>query len=103
MSNIPLCQQCGTKIYMRYGQRGYLSQGDSKYHWHRFETPEKRDDHEIPSNAFNIQRGNRYIDYETPQQPRDGLFHNHSCWEQWHLDHRDDLERVIRSRGEWKS
>ena len=107
---IPLCQQCGKKLYASYGRRGYMSQGDSRCNWHSFKTQEEYDAHEIPENAFDIRQSlpreyspNWIINYETPQQPRDGLFHNRSCWEQWHLDHRDDLERVIRSRGEWKS
>ena len=107
---IPLCQQCGKKLYASYGRRGYLSESDSRYHYHFFNTQEECDAHEIPENAYEIDRQNpnRWhtnwrLYYHTPQQSRDGLFHNRSCWEQWHLDHRDDLERVIRSRGEWKS
>ena len=107
---IPLCQQCGTKIYMRYGQRGYLAESDKRWCGYFFETQEECDAHEIPENAFDIDRNNPCnwhsdwrLYYYTPQQPRDGLFHNRTCWEQWHLDHRDDLERVIRTRGEWKS
>ena len=107
---IPLCQNCGKKLYMCYGRRGYLSEGEIRSHYDFFNTQEEYDAHEIPENAFDIDRNNpnRWhsdwrLYYNTPQQPRDGLFHNRSCWEQWHLDHRDDLERVIRTRGEWKS
>ena len=108
---IPLCQNCGKKLYMSYGQRGYMAVGDSRYHFHSFKTQEEHDAHEIPSNAYDVERStpnpmyNRQwrIYYSTPQQPRDGLFHSRTCWEQWHLHHRDDIERVIRSRGEWKS
>ena len=107
---IPLCQQCGKKLYASYGQRGYMAERDNRYHYHAFKTEEEHDAHEIPSNAFEVERRfhdyskKKYIIYyETPQQPRDGLFHSRRCWEQWHYDHRDDLERVIRSRGEWKS
>ena len=109
---IPLCQQCGKKLYMNYGGRGYMSQGDSRYHYHSFKTQEEHDAHEIPENAYDVRRrtpnDNTWskhwiVNYETSQQPRDGLFHNRRCWEQWHTDHRDDIERVIQSRGEWKS
>ena len=110
MSNIPLCQQCGKKIYASYGRRGFLSQGDNRFNWHSFETQEEYDAHEIPSSASDV---NRYpptqyhkqwrIVYNTPQQPRDGLFHSRRCWEKWHTDHREDIERVIQSRGEWRS
>ena len=107
---IPLCQQCGKKIYASYGRRGYLSQGDSRLNWFDFMTEQERDAHEIPENAFDVDRHepNRHyktwrIYYSTPQQPRAGLFHSRHCWEEWHYDHRDDIERVIRSRGEWRS
>ena len=110
MSNIPLCQQCGKKIYASYGRRGYLSQGDNRFNWFDFMTEQERDAHEIPSNASEVERRlhnhskKKYVLwYNTPQQPRDGLFHNRSCWENWHESHREDIERVIRSRGEWKS
>ena len=107
---IPLCQQCGKKIYASYGRRGYLSQDDNRFNWFDFMTEQERDAHEIPSNASEVERRlhnhskKKYILwYSTPQQPRDGLFHNRSCWENWHESHRDDIERVIRSRGEWRS
>ena len=100
---IPLCQNCGKKIYASYGRRGYMAIGDTHYHYHSFNTQEERDVHEIPRNASDIYRRDRYLSYETPQQSRDGLFHNRSCWENWHESHREDIERVIRSRGEWKS
>ena len=107
---IPLCQQCGKKLYMNYGQRGYMAERDSRYHYHAFITEEDHDAHEIPSNAFDVDRypPNTYykewrITYNTPQQPRAGLFHSRHCWEEWHYDHRDDIESVIRSRGEWRS
>ena len=107
---IPLCQQCGKKLYMSYGRRGYMAESDSRYHCRFFNTQEEYDAHEIPENAYDVDRNepNEYsktwnLYYNTPQQPRDGLFHNRSCWEEWHEDHRDDIERVIRSRGEWKS
>ena len=109
MSNIPLCQQCGKKIYASYGRRGYLSQGDSRFNWFDFMTEQERDAHEIPSNAsevemcYNHSKKKYVLWYNTPQQPRDGLFHSRTCWEDWHESHREDIERVIRSRGEWKS
>ena len=108
---LPLCQQCGKKIYASYGRRGYLSTGDTRYNWHSFKTQEEYDAYQIPENAIDVRRGTPtdnewsrgwYINYDTPQQPRDGLFHNRHCWETWHENHRDDLERLIKQRGEWK-
>ena len=43
------------------------------------------------------------IAYSTPQQSRDGLFHSRTCFEQWHLNHRNEIERLIRDMGEWKN
>ena len=107
---IPLCQQCGKKLYMNYGGRGYMAVGDNRFNWFDFMTEQERNAHEIPSTAFEVER--KYHDYtkkkyviyyKTPQQPRDGLFHSRRCWETWHESHRDDIERVIQSRGEWRS
>ena len=76
---IPLCQQCGKKLYMSYGRRGYMAESDSRWHGYHFKTQEEYDAHEIPENAFSISRNepceysrtwNLY--YNTPQQPRDG-------------------------------
>ena len=107
---IPLCQQCGTKMYMRYGQRGYLSESDNRWHGYHFKTQEECDAHEIPENAFDIDRDNPNqwhsdwrLYYHTPQEARSGLFHSQNCFHEWHRNHRDDIERVIRTRGEWKS
>ena len=107
---IPLCQQCGKKLYMNYGQRGYMAERDSRYHYHAFKTQEEHDAHEIPENAYDIRQHpprqyspNWVINYEIPQQPRDGLFHSRHCWEEWHCNHRDDIQILIRSRGEWRS
>ena len=95
---------------MSYGQRGYMAERDSRYHYHAFKSQEEYDAHEIPENAYDIRQHpprqyspNWVINYEVPQQPRDGLFHRRHCWEEWHCNHRDDIERVIRSRGEWRS
>ena len=107
---LPLCQQCGKKLYMSYGQRGYMAVADRRFNWFNFLTEQERAAHEIPSNAFEVERrfqnysNKKYVLwYVTPQQPRDGLFHTRRCWENWHTSHREDIERVIRSRGEWKS
>ena len=107
---IPLCQQCGKKLYASYGRRGYMAESDNRWHGYHFKTQEEYDAHEIPENAFEVEtrfhdhsKKKYVIYYETPQQPRDGLFHSQTCFYKWHTDHRDDLERVIRSRGEWKS
>ena len=107
---IPLCQNCGKKLYMSYGRRGYMAESDNRWHGYHFKTQEEYDAHEIPENAFDVSRDNPCVwhddfrlYYHTPQQPRDGLFHDRGCWENWHKDHRDDIERMIRTRGEWKS
>ena len=87
---IPLCQQCGKKLYMSYGGRGYMAERDNRFHYHAFKTEEESNGHEIPENAFDVDRfpPNTYykewrITYYTPQQPRAGLFHSRHCWEQW--------------------
>ena len=111
MSDIPVCQNCGKKLYMNYGSRGLLATPDHKYHDHHFTTEEERNNFErdeIPENAFDVDRfswhGNHFgISYRTPQQSRDGLFHSRGCFEQWHLDHRNEIERRIRDMGEWKN
>ena len=71
---IPLCQQCGKKMY----NKGYWY-GDTRGHH---------------STA---------VASSDPEQKRDALFHSQSCFYMWVQSHRDDLERMIRSRGEWKS
>ena len=43
------------------------------------------------------------VESSEPEQKRDALFHSQSCFYEWVQSHRDDLERMIRSRGEWKS
>jgi len=67
---IPLCQQCGKKLYLWYGVRGHYSTA---------------------------------VQSSDLEQKRDALFHSQSCFYEWVQSHRDDLERMIRSRGEWKS
>ena len=59
---IPLCQQCGKKLYMSYGGRGYMAESESRYHYHAFKTEEEANAHEIPENAFDVDRDepNRY-------------------------------------------
>ena len=37
-----------------------------------------------------------------PEQKRDALFHSLGCFYEWLQDHRDDLEHLIKQRGEWK-
>ena len=51
---------------------------------------------------------NNYVGYpyggwRNKGQAHTRVFHSRGCWENWHKDHRDDIERVIRTRGEWKS
>ena len=38
MSDIPVCQNCGKKLYMNYGSRGLLAQSDKKFVYKRFDT-----------------------------------------------------------------
>ena len=111
MSDIPVCQQCGKKLYMNYGSRGLLATPNFKYHYERFTTAKERSNFErdeMPENAYNIDRNSwseRHfnISYHTPQQPRDGLFHSQGCFYQWHENHRDEIERLIKDMGEWKT
>ena len=108
MSDIPVCQNCGKKLYMNYGQRGILATSDRKNVWLRFKTEQERDAHEIPENAFNIERntwGNTSynLDYYIPQEERHGLFHSQSCFYEWHENHRNEIERLIKDMGEWKN
>ena len=82
MSDIPVCQQCGKKLYKNYGSRGILATPDHQYHSTSFYTEEERSNFErdeLPENAFDIDRYSYYansygISYRTPQQSRDGLF-----------------------------
>ena len=111
MSDIPVCQKCGKKLYAKYGGRGLLATPDSKYHHDTFKTEEERNNFErenLPENAFDIDRWSWHenhfgISYRTPQQSRDGLFHSQSCFYAWHENHRDEIERLIRDMGEWKN
>ena len=111
MSDIPVCQNCGKKLYANYGRRGILATPDYEYHYKYFQSEEERNNFErdeLPENAFDIDRYSYYenshgISYRTPQQSRDGLFHSRGCFEQWHLDHRNEIERLIRDMGEWKN
>ena len=111
MSDIPVCQNCGKKLYKNYGGRGILATPDHQYHNTVFNTEEERNNYErniLPENAFDIDRyswsENHFgISYRTPQQSRDGLFHSRSCFEQWHENHRNEIERLIRDMGEWKN
>ena len=111
MNDIPACQQCGKKLYKNYGSRGYLATPDNQRHYKYFQSEEERNNFErdeLPENAFNIDRYNYYensygISYHTPQQSRDGLFHSQSCFYQWHNNHRNEIERLIRDMGEWKN
>ena len=111
MSDIPVCQQCGKKLYMNYGSRGLLATPDHKYHHENFITEEERNNFErdeLPENAFDVERWNHLannfgISYRTPQQERHGLFHSQNCFYRWHENHRDEIERLIRDMGEWKN
>ena len=111
MSDIPVCQQCGKKLYKNYGSRGILATPDHQYHSTAFYTEEERNNYErdeLPENAFDIGRdscGENYfnIDYRIPQQERHGLFHSRGCFERWHLNHRNEIELLIRDMGNWKN
>ena len=111
MSDIPVCQECGKKLYANYGRRGLLATPDHQYHSTSFYTEEERinfERDELPENAFDIDRyswsDNSYsISYKTPQQSRDGLFHSQTCFYRWHVNHRDEIERLIKDMGDWKN
>ena len=111
MSDLPVCQNCGKKLYKQYGGRGILATPNYKYHSTRFYSREERNNfqrNELPENAFDVdtwEYNNQFynIAYSTPQQSRDGLFHSQSCFYQWHNNHRNEIERLIRDMGEWKN
>ena len=105
---IPLCQNCGCKIYSSYGVRGYLGTSDYEFHNEFFNSTEELQNFSPPENAFDITRnsyhgGGGWVYFKTPQESRDGLFHSRSCFEEWHLKHRDEIESLIKNLGEWKS
>ena len=105
---IPLCQNCGCKIYSNYGVRGYLGTSDYEYHNEFFNSTEELQNFSPPENAFDITRnqysgGGGWVYFKTPQESRDGLFHSRSCFEEWHLKPRDEIESLIKNLGEWKS
>ena len=106
---IPLCQNCGCKIYSSYGMRGYLATPNCEYHSENFNTTEELNNFSPPENAYDIDRvpfyqtGGGWVSWKTPQEGRDGLFHNRHCFESWHLKHRDEIETLIKNLGEWKS
>ena len=111
MSDIPVCQQCGKKLYMNYGRRGLLATPDHKYFYTRFYTEEERNNFErdeLPENAYDIDRWNHVpndfgISYFTPREERHGLFHSQGCFYEWHQNHRNEIERLIKNMGEWKN
>ena len=105
---IPLCQNCGCKIYLNYGMRGYLGTPEHEFHNEYFNSTEELQNFSPPENAFDIDRrgyqnGGGMVSWKTPQESRDGLFHNRYCFEEWHLKYRDELESLIKNLGEWKS
>ena len=105
---IPLCQNCGCKIYSSYGVRGYLGTSDYEYHNEFFNSTEELQNFSPPENAFDITRnsyhgGGGWVEWKIAQESRDGLFHSRHCFEEWHLKHRDELESFIKNLGEWKS
>ena len=111
MSDIPVCQNCGKKLYKQYGSRGIPAIPDYKYHYKIFRTEEERNSFErdeLPENVYDVDRWNYRandfcISYRTPQQARDGLFHSQGCFYEWHENHRNEIERLIRDMGEWKN
>ena len=111
MSDIPVCQNCGKKLYKQYGGRGILATPDHKNYYKTFSTEEERNNYErdeLPENVFDVDRYSWHenhfgISYCIPQQSRDGLFHSQSCFYRWHENPRDEIERLIRDMGEWKN
>ena len=111
MRDIPVCQNCGKKLYMNYGSRGLLATPNHKYHHETFSTEEERNNFErdqLPENAYDIDRWNHIansfgISYRTPQEERHGLFHSQGCFYEWHENHRNEIERLIKDMGEWKN
>ena len=83
---IPLCQNCGCKIYSSYGVRGYLGTSSFEYNNEFFNSTEELNNFSPPENAFDIDRhsyqnGGGMVTWKTPQESRDGLFHNRYCFE----------------------
>ena len=111
MSDIPVCQNCGKKLYKNYGGRGILATPDHQYHYERFTTEQERNNFErdeLPENAYDIDRWNYVpndfgIRYHTPQEERHGLFHSQGCFYEWHQNHPNEIERLIKNMGEWKN
>ena len=85
---IPLCQNCGCKIYSSYGVRGYLGTSAYEYDSQNFNSMEEMENFSPPENAVHVERHNFYnneggwISWKTPQESRDGLFHNRYCFEE---------------------
>ena len=55
MSDIPVCQQCGKKLYKNYGSRGLLATPDHQHHYTKFYTEQERNNferNELPENSF---------------------------------------------------
>ena len=105
---IPLCQNCGCKIYLNYGMRGYLGTPEHEFHNEYFNSTEELQNFSPPENAFDITRnqysgGGGWVYFKTPQESRDGLFNSRSCFEECHLKHRDEIASLIKNLGEWKS
>ena len=88
--------------------RGYLGTPEHEFHNEYFNSTEELQNFSPPENAFDITRnsyhgGGGWVYFKTPQESRDGLFHSRSCFEEWHLKHRDEIESLIKNLGEWKS
>ena len=70
---IPLCQNCGCKIYSSYGMRGYLATSDYEYHNEFFNSTEELQNFSPPENAFDIDRneysgGGGWVYFKTPRR-----------------------------------
>ena len=87
MSDIPVCQQCGKKLYKNYGSRGLLATPDHKYYQTAFYTEEERNNFErdeLAENAFDINRfiwnENHFgVSYRIRQQSGDGILYSECC------------------------
>ncbi len=65
---IPLCQNCGCKIYSSYGVRGYLGTSSFEYNNEFFNSTEELNNFSPPENAFDIDRHSYQNGFKTPRR-----------------------------------
>jgi hypothetical protein len=78
MSDIPVCQNCGKKLYKQYGSRGLLATPDHKSHYESFNVQDTRSKviklysgdkgRELAKQGFNYEKSIAVIDPPTDWQ-----------------------------------